>query len=308
MKAFYRSTIKTFVVLLLLSAFVSFLTPEASACDGAENKNDKLSDRAATSEANGTASEAVVGEAKTINIHYMPLRNSIDFESAAKTPQPETAFKQTLSVKLNSPATGGNVASNAAPEATANSIPNFMPAPVPQSKEPLNKIPLTVGEKFGLFFKGAFWSVGPYANAAFSGVRGEAFDKDHDPNGDHGHYFADAGTRAARSFAFGATSKFFEDFAYASIFRQDPRFFRSGKKGAGARVGYAISRVFITEGNKGGSQFNISFLGGGLTAAFISKTWEREERKTTGKILSKWGNHVLISALSNVLREFLAGQ
>lgn len=307
MKAFYRSTVKTFVVLLLLSAFVSFLTPEASAFDGPENKNDKMSDRASTNEANATGSEALPGEAKTINIHYMPLRNSIDFEAAAKKPQPEDAFKQTLNVKLNNPAPVANVTPTAAPEATLKSLSKFVPAPVPQSKEPLTKIPLTVGEKFGLFFKGSFLTVGPYANAAFSGIRGEAFDKDHDPNGDHGNYFADAGTRAARSFAFGATSKFFEKFAYASIFRQDPRYHRSEKKGAG-RIGYAISRVFITEGDKGGSQFNISFLGGGLTAAFISKTWEREERKTTGKVLSKWGNHVFITALSNVLREFLAGQ
>jgi hypothetical protein len=308
MKAFYHSTAKTFVVLLLLSSFVSFLTPNALAFDGAENKNDKMNDRASTNDASGTASESAAVEAKPINIHYMPLRNSIDFESAAKTPQPDAAFRQGLKVGLNQPATSANVTPNAAPEATLKAITNFVPTFVPQSKEPLNKIPLTVGEKFGIFFKGSFASVGPYANAAFSGIRGEAFDKDHDPNGDHGHYFADAGTRAARSFAFGATSKFFEDFAYASIFRQDPRYHRSGKKGAGGRIGYALSRVFITEGDKGGSQFNISFLGGGLTAAFISKSWEREERKTTGKVLSKWGNHVFISALSNVLREFLAGQ
>jgi hypothetical protein len=312
-KDFYRSTIKALVVILLLSSLVSFVTPKALAFDGAENKNNKINDRASTNDANGAVSESVVVDAKPATIDYTSIKNSTGFESASRTAQPEAAFRQILRVNLYKSTMVASVTpaetSAATPKINLNTVSNVtIPMPAPQSKQPLTKIPLTVGEKFGLFFKGSFLSIGPYANAAFSGVRGEAFDKDHDPNGDHGNYFADAGTRAARSFAFGATSKFFERFAYASIFRQDPRYHRSEKKGAGARVGYAVSRVFITEGDKGGNQFNISFLGGGLTAAYISKTWEREERKTTGKVLSKWGNHVLISALSNVLREFLAGQ
>jgi hypothetical protein len=301
MNSFYRSTIKALVVMLLSGSIISFAAPQASAFDGADNKNEKIADRATSNDSNSATSEPVTAEAKPLTIHYAPLGNSLEFEQAATTPQPGAAFKQILRVNVNKSVMGAKAALPA-------TTPGAVPAPAPQSKEPLSKIPMTVGEKFKLFAKGAFLSVGPYANAAFSGVRGEAFDKDHDPNGEHGHFLADAGTRAARSFAFGATSKFFEDFAYASIFRQDPRFFRSGKKGAGARISYAVSRVFITQGDRGGNQFNISFLGGGLTAAYISKTWEREERKTTGKVLSKWGNHVLISALSNVLREFLAGQ
>lgn len=301
MNSFYRATIKALVVMLLSGSLISLAAPQASAFDGADNKNDKLAERATSNDANSATSEPVTAEAKPLTIHYAPLNNSIEFEPAARTAQPGAAFKQILRVHLNNSVMSANAA---LPEAT----PEAVPPPTPQSKGPLTKIPMTVGEKFNLFMKGSFLSVGPYANAAFSGVRGEAFDKDHDPNGDHGNYFADAGTRAARSFAFGATSKFFEKFAYASIFRQDPRFFRSGKKGAGARISYALSRVFITQGDKGGSQFNISYLGGGLTAAFISKSWEREERKTTGKVLSKWGNHVFITALSNILREYLAGQ
>jgi hypothetical protein len=308
-KDFYRSTIKALVVMLLLGSLVSFTTPKALAFDGAENKNNKINDRASTTNANETVSEPGTADAKPVPVDYAPRKNSMDFESAARTPQPGAAFRQILRVNLNKSVIGANVVPDATPNATPDLTPNAtVPMPAPQSKQPLTKIPLTVGEKFGLFFKSSFLSIGAYGNAVFSGVRGEAFDKDHDPNGDHGNYFADAGTRAARSFAFGATSKFFERFAYASIFKQDPRYHRSEKKGAGARVGYAVSRVFITEGDKGGNQFNVSFLGGGLTAAYISKTWEREERKTTGKVLSKWGNHVLITALSNVVREFLAGQ
>ena len=121
-------------------------------------------------------------------------------------------------------------------------------------------------------------------------------------------YFADAMTRAARSFGFGVTSKFFERFAYATILRQDPRYHRSGKKGAGAKIGYAVSRLFITRGDRGGTQPNISYLAGGLTAAFIANSWEREERQTTGKALRRWGTHMYLTAGANILREFLGGQ
>jgi hypothetical protein len=311
-KAFYHSIIKTFFVILLLCGFISLQTPQASASEGSENKNAKINDRASAGDTSGTVSEVATSEAKPVNIQSAPFQESLKLEAAATEAQPGAAFRQILRVNLSKTPIRTNVEPGARPEITLNLTPsaptNLVPMPAPQSGRPLRKIPMTVGEKFRFFFKASFLSVGAYANAAFSGVRGEAFDKDHDPNGDHGNYFADAGTRAARSFAYSATSKLFERFVYASIFRQDPRYLRSEKKGAGARIGYAVSRVFITEGDKGGSQFNISFLGGGLTAAYISKTWEREERKTTGKVLSKWGNHVLISALSNVLREFLAGQ
>src|SRR5262249_3326338 len=155
----------------------------------------------------------------------------------------------------------------------AGNLPNT-PAPAPKSTRVLHTIPMTVGEKFQYFFKGSFLSIGAYGSAIFSGVRGEILDDDHDPQGIHGNFATDAGTRAARSFTFSASAKFFERFMLASIFRQDPRYHRSDKKGARAKIIYAVTRVLITQGDKGGSQFNISFLGGGAGAAFLTRLYE----------------------------------
>jgi hypothetical protein len=299
MKTFcYRSSVNALVV-LLLGWVLMVAAPQAIACNGADPGHDNLGNRASSDDTKGATS--VPDDTNSLSV--TALKPAARVERASHSAQPEAAFKQILRVNYTKSVIPGVPAA-----AEANSVVVPAPVPTPKSKEPLNTIPMTVGEKFGYFFKSSFLSVGAYANAAFSGVRGEAFDKDHDPNNVHGNYFADAGTRAARSFAFGATSKFFERFAYPTIFRQDPRYHRSGKKGAGAKIGYAISRVFITQGDHGGSQFNISYLGGGLTAAYISKYWEREERTTTGKILSKWANHVSITALTNILREFIGGQ
>ena len=80
-------------------------------------------------------------------------------------------------------------------------------------------------------------------------------------------------TRAARSYAFGTTASFFEKAFFASLFRQDPRYHRSGKTGAGAKIGYAVTRVFVTQGDRCGcQQFNASFLLGGAAAAGAATT------------------------------------
>lgn len=180
--------------------------------------------------------------------------------------------------------------------------------PLPRIPVAASTAPMTAGEKFHLWAK-RFISPGSYASAAFSGLYNEALDNDEGKKDTVENYFADAATRAARSFAFGTTAGFFEKFAYASLFRQDPRYHRSDKRGMGGKIGYAVSRVFITQGDRCGcDQFNISFLAGGLTAAGISNVWEREERKTVGKTISRWGTHIMLTALSNIVREFIGGQ
>jgi len=178
------------------------------------------------------------------------------------------------------------------------------PTPPPQG---ISTAPMSVGEKFNLFAKKSFFSPGAYALSAFTGIYGEWLDDDNHHHSKPGDFAADSGTRAARSFAFRATANFFEKFAYPSMFKQDPRYHRSGKKGA-ARIGYAISRIFVTQGDRGGTQFNASFIGGGLTAAAISNAWERDERVTALDSLSRWGFHVGITAFTNILREFIGGQ
>lgn len=187
---------------------------------------------------------------------------------------------------------------------------NLPPAPLPPRGGPaVSTAPMTPGEKFKLFIKKSFLSPGAYALSIFTGAYGEFLDNDHHHHSKPGDFAADTMTRAARSFAFRATANFFEKFAYTSIFRQDPRYHRSDKRGAGAKIAYAVSRIFVTQGDRCGcDQFNASFLFGGLSAAGISNLWERDERMTIQKTISRWGTHVALTALTNILREFIGGQ
>ena len=160
-------------------------------------------------------------------------------------------------------------------------------------------------EKFNYFLKRSFLSPVPYATAIAAGAFGEWADDDHHHHAKPGDFAADSATRAARSFAFGTTANFFEKFAYASLFKQDPHYYKSEKTGAGGRIAYAVSRLFVTRSDHGASQFNASFIAGGLTAAGLSNAWEREERQTAAETMKRFGMHVGFAAAANILHEFI---
>ncbi|HEY3138431.1 MAG TPA: hypothetical protein VGL29_20575 [Blastocatellia bacterium] len=184
-------------------------------------------------------------------------------------------------------------------------------APTPPSPAPpaVSTAPMTAGEKFKLFAVKSFKPPSPYVLSILGGLIGEATDNDHHRHMTTGDFLADSMTHAARSFTFRATSNFFEKFAFATVFKQDPRYHRSGKKTTGAKIGYAVSRIFITQGDRCGcDQFNISFLGGGLAAAGMSNLWVREDDRTVSRVFGRWGSHIGTRAFLNILSEFLGGQ
>jgi hypothetical protein len=191
-----------------------------------------------------------------------------------------------------------------APMVGAPGAPTPPPAP-----PPVSTAPMTAGEKFKLFATKSFRPPNPYAISILGGIMGEITDKDHGRHMTAGDFMADSLTHAARSFTFRATSNFFEKFAFATVFKQDPRYHRSDKKRPGAKIGYAVSRVFITQGDRCGcDQFNISFLGGGLAASGMSNLWVREEDRTVTRVFTRWASHIGTRAFLNLLSEFLGGQ
>ena len=164
--------------------------------------------------------------------------------------------------------------------------------------------PMTPADKFNYFLKKSFVPPWPYAMSILGGVVSQALDtKDKKHRENAGEFMVGSMEHAARSFAFRTTANFFEKFAYASLFKQDPRYHPSENQGFGSRLGYAITRVFVTQGDHGGSQFNASFLFGGLTAAGISNAWEQDKHVNVQDTFKRWGTHIGITALTNVLHE-----
>lgn len=132
----------------------------------------------------------------------------------------------------------------------------------------------TAGEKFKLGLREAFLSPRGYIFPGISAAITQAREKDQ-PQKDTGDKVADGFSRYAIRFGTGSTKALFSSGIYPMIFKQDPRYTTSGKQGFGRRFLYAASRVFVIQGDNGRAQFNISRLGGSLTASALANTWER---------------------------------
>ena len=107
---------------------------------------------------------------------------------------------------------------------------------------------------------------------------------------------------------------------FPSVLHQDPRFYQSQGGGFFKRSGYAVSRIFVTRGDSGKSQFNYSEIFGSAIAAGIS-TYSYHPRstfvstptnphlfvasdRTFSKTLSTWETQVSLDAITIVVKEF----
>ena len=90
---------------------------------------------------------------------------------------------------------------------------------------------------------------------------------------------------------------------FPTLLHQDPRYFRRSKGTGRSRLGYAISRLFVTRTDSGSHQFNYSEVVGGATSLAISNAYYpdgRSVRNNVGRYVVQLG----FDAASNVLKEF----
>ena len=170
-----------------------------------------------------------------------------------------------------------------------------------------NYTPLTSEQKMKRAFKSAFLSPGGYALTAFNATITQLGEEDQ-PHKDTGDKFADGMSRFAIQFGRRAARSLLGSGVYPVIFKQDPRYFRSDKNGIGPRALYAVSRVFVTRGDNGNSQFNVSRVAGNISASALSNLWERStpghDRIGVGPTFRRVGTMFLSDALFNLVREF----
>ena len=290
----HRSNTRSLVVALVIAFLFSLAAQTAAAADG---PFDKAGGREASSSADNAGipkvETAANTEAKPLGVSYAAYEGAL---AVPTEPSLEGASRPRSVARL--------VASVNA--ATARPLPLPQPS---QSSTVISTAPMTPGEKFEAWFHSHFLSLGAYGNAIFNGMYREADDNDDFKEDTVSNFFADSMTRAARSFASSTTNAFYEKALLASLFRQDPRYHRSGLKGAGAKMKYAVTRVFVTQGDRCAChQVNASFLLGGAAGAVTANLWERSERTGPIHTVRRYYNHVLLTALFNVVREFVGGQ
>jgi len=160
--------------------------------------------------------------------------------------------------------------------------------------------PLSTKQKFKVVALGSFDKVEFGWYAVLSGI-GQA--ENSEPG--YGQGAQGYGKRYGAALADGTIENFMTQAILPSVFRQDPRYFAMGKGGFWRRAEYAASRIFITRGDSGSKQFNISeIMGSALSAGISTYSYHPGADRTVDNSLKVWGTQVGYDTITIVIKEF----
>jgi hypothetical protein len=186
------------------------------------------------------------------------------------------------------------------PSGTSNdrlffALPNFL------TLENANQVPpLTAKQKFKVVARSSF----DYVQYPWYGFLAGISQAENSEPG-YGQGAAGYGKRFGASTADGTIENFMTSAVFPSLLRQDPRFFQSGKGGFWHRTGYAVSRVFVTRTDSGGSQANYSeIFGSALSAGISTYSYHPHADRNVRNTLSVWGSQVGYDTITYVVKEF----
>jgi hypothetical protein len=112
------------------------------------------------------------------------------------------------------------------------------------------------------------------------------------------------GDRYLGSFADQTLSNGFTEAVFPIILHQDPRYLRLARGGIFYRLGYAVSRIFVTRSDSGEAEFNYSEFGGNAAMAASSNLYYPRPDRTFDDTAIKWGFQIGFDMLSNIGKEF----
>jgi len=160
--------------------------------------------------------------------------------------------------------------------------------------------PLTVGQKFKLVTRSSF---DPFQFAWYAAIAGISQAENSEPG--YGQGWGSYGIRYASALGDGLTEAYMVSAVFPSILRQDPRYYQLGHGSFLRRTGYAISRLAITRGDSGNTQFNASeIFGSAVAAGIVTYSYHPHEDKTLSNTASVWGTQVAYDAIGVELKEF----
>jgi hypothetical protein len=162
-----------------------------------------------------------------------------------------------------------------------------------------NAPPLTPGEKFRLFVKGASDPFQFVATGIQAGI-GQA-------NNEFPAYGQGAegyGKRYGAALADEVSSEFFSNFLYPVLLKQDPRYFRLGEGTVKHRIGYSLAQVFVSRKDSGGRTFNFSNVVGGISAGGVSNAYYPPSDRGFGLTMSRAGIAFIYGASGGLIDEF----
>jgi hypothetical protein len=158
--------------------------------------------------------------------------------------------------------------------------------------------PISTKRKFTIAYKDSFdWPVYLTSGAFASLYQLE------DQNPSFGQGLKGYAKRYAGAYGDQAIGNMMTEAIFPSLLREDPRYFRRGEGGKWSRMGYAMSRIFVTRTDAGRSRVNLSELVGNSATVAISNAYYPDTR-TVSDNTQKLGVQLATDMFSNVLKEF----
>jgi hypothetical protein len=158
---------------------------------------------------------------------------------------------------------------------------------------------LEAKDKFILFVRDTVEPVS-FLSAGFNAGLDQA--EDRDPT--FGQGAAGYGKRLGTNFAGEATWRFFTDFAYPSVFAEDPRYYRLSHGTRKQRLLHAMEHTFIAHRDNGKRMFNYSEWLGTASSSALSNVYHAGDDHGFSPFARQVGFAVLQDMGFDVLREF----
>ena len=162
-----------------------------------------------------------------------------------------------------------------------------------------NLPPLKSKDKFNLFVRG---TLDPFPFVVYGIQAG--IEQANDTHSGYGQGAAGYARRFGAALGDGTSARFFSTYAFPSLLHQDPRYFRKGEGSGWSRVGYSISRGFVTRSDSGKTQPNWSNLMGKFTGAGLSNLYYPAEDRGASLTLSRVAISLSYQMLGNLAIEF----
>ena len=154
-------------------------------------------------------------------------------------------------------------------------------------------------DKFNLFLHDAFDPLSFLSAGFYAGI-----DQAQNRDPTFGQGAEGYGKRYGVSFATQTSFRFFSDFAYPTIFSEDPRYYRLAHGGAQKRLLHAVEHTFVAHHDNGKHMFNFSEWMGAATAVAVSDGLHPGNEHGFGPA-AKWASFAVMTDMGfDVLREF----
>jgi hypothetical protein len=162
-----------------------------------------------------------------------------------------------------------------------------------------NPRPLSPGGKFKIFVNQA---ISP-AYVLGSGVSAAVNQANNSPSAT-GQGWDAYGTRVGYSMARASSTSFFGTFVFASMLRQDPRFFPESHPGFLRAIKYSAERIVVTRSDRGKDVFNSSGLLGPLAAEALSNSYLPRHEQTGARTMERYGSDLAWRFAANIFKEY----